>query len=136
AVLDAVFHSHGLVLVLVILIGFAEPNGRKAFLEERRVIAAAAEAIEAIDQPRLHVRQVETDAVADEARPVPRRSFARTFRISREDADGAIIDVPLAADGAADDVVRDHPFHVPLFRRRLLRQSARAEESLLFALDG
>ena len=124
------------MLVLVIFVCFAETDCGKSLLEKRHVIAAAAEAIEAIDQPRLHVRQVETDAIADEARPVPRRSFAGAFRVRREDADGAVVDVALAANHAADDVVRDHSLHVPLFRRRFFRESARAEESLLFALDG
>ena len=66
--LNAVLHAHVLMLMLIILIRFSEPDCGIASFEKGLMIAPATITIAAIDHPHLHRGNIELTNLLDETR--------------------------------------------------------------------
>src|SRR5205823_5604926 len=66
APLHAVDHDDVVVLVPVVLVRLGEPHGRVALLEERNVVAAAAQPVPPVDDLHVHPGGVVLGDVLDE----------------------------------------------------------------------
>src|SRR3546814_6208109 len=68
----AVFRAQVLVLAVVVLVGLHHPHRRVAQVVERAVVAAAAEAVEAVDHHHVEVGHVQVGHAVDVAGQVAR----------------------------------------------------------------
>ncbi len=148
AVVHAVFAAHILMLVAVVLGAFTEAHGRIAQGVERLVVAAAAEAIDAVDQVHPPVRNPVLSQALDVARHVARGTIQLAAFIAAllglfgrfgfpralgKQADARIVDHAVLTAIAADDVVVEVGLDAPALVVRVLRQHFAAVEALLFA---
>ena len=118
------------MLPLVVLVRLAKHDGRKVIRRERRVIAAATEAVFTRHQANRVRRHVGPRHPLDVARQRPMR---RILRAQRVDLHALAVDDAVAAEAAAHDVVVEVRFDDALrvAQRRGMRH--RANQSLFLS---